>query len=469
MKRLHLKIFAVFWLVVGTVSLIAISFDNSRTNRSVAIVTPATTPHSVTQRLADDLLSSIIAHDSVSLKTALAKDQSRITQFVYILDGQNEDLLHRTPPEELLLLANQLSAQNRTTQQGNNIGRLVTLTDGSEVKAITYVQKPFDVYLWVYAKHFVTWLFFVLSASAIACVWIAKWITSDLKSFQTASQRIAQGDLSTRVLPQNHYEFTEFAELAKEFDLMAERNEHLILQQQRINKEISHELRAPISRISVALALAKRQSDGRYDKELRVISNANESLKQTITNILAMPIDEQEDFNLPDIVDLVTLLKSLLVQNQKAARKKGVRFMTLFKCEEVLINTRSSILVGVFDNIVRNAIKYTKEHSSVYVKLSLLNNGSTVQVVVGDEGPGVSVADLNRIFQPFYRADQPKQQSSQQADNGCGLGLAIAHRTVALHQGNITAENRREGGLAVFVTLPVICQTYEVDDAVVTA
>ncbi|WP_345415335.1 ATP-binding protein [Halioxenophilus aromaticivorans] len=407
-------------------------------------------PNSVSQRLADDLLSSIIAHDLVSLTTAFAEGDEDFNQYVYILDPSNEDLLHRTLPESLQPLAAQLNSENRNAQLGKHIGRLVTLSDGTEVKALTFVKSPVDVYMAVYAPHLFAWILFGLVTSLVACLWLGHWIANDLRQLKSASKKIAQGQLSSRVLPNSHFECAELADLGKNFDFMAEGIEHALLAQQRVTKEVSHELRAPIARIAVAVELAKRQMQGRGERELNVIEEATESLQHTITNILAMPRDDQESFELPDIIDLVPLLKSTLRQNRAAAKQKGVRLLTLFKCEEVLLNTRSSVLVGVFDNVLRNAIKYTNPNSSVFLSLGLINKGSAVQVVIGDEGPGVEGSDINKIFQPFYRGNVAAQSN----DDGCGLGLAIAHRTVALHQGNITAENRPNGGLVVFITLP---------------
>lgn len=451
MSRLYVKMFAVFWLVAGTISLIALSYDKNRTNRSVAIVTPAPMPNSVSQRLADDLLSSIIAHDLVSLSTAFAEGNAKFNQYVYLLDPSNEDLLRRTLPEKLLPLISKLDTNNRVAQQGNNIARLVTLTDGSEVKAITHVDNPFRVYLDVYASHLLAWILFGFITALIGCIWLGRWISNDLRILKNASHEIAQGELSSRVMANNHFECSELADLGRNFDLMTEGLEHALLAQQRITKEVSHELRAPIGRIAVAVELAKRHIKGRGERELSVIEDATESLQHTITNILAMPRDDQESFELTDTVDLVPLIKSTLRQNRTAAKQKGVRLLTLFRSQEVLLHTRSSVLVGVFDNVLRNAIKFTKPNSSVFLSLCLVNKGSAVQVVIGDEGPGVSAKEINKIFQPFYRANS----TSRSSDDGCGLGLAIAHRTVALHQGDIHAENRPNGGLVVFITLPL--------------
>ena len=217
MNRLHVKMFAVFWLVAGAVSLVALSYDKNRTNRSVAIVTPAPMPNSVSQRLADDLLSSIIAHDQVSLTTAFAEGNANFNQYVYILDQSNEDLLHRTLPESLLPLVAKLDSNHRVAQIGNNIGRVVTLTDGSEVKAITYVKSSFDVFLAIYASHLFAWILFGLFTALVACIWLGRWIQNDLQTLKSASRQIAQGELTTRVMPSSTFECAELADLGRNF------------------------------------------------------------------------------------------------------------------------------------------------------------------------------------------------------------------------------------------------------------
>ena len=103
---------------------------------------------------------------------------------------------------------------------------------------------------------------------------------------------------------------------------MAEGLEHALLAQQRITKEVSHELLAPIGRIAVAAELAKRHLNGRGERELAVIEEATESLKHTITNILAMPRDDQESFELTDIVDLVPLIKKYFATKQSSSQTK---------------------------------------------------------------------------------------------------------------------------------------------------
>jgi two-component system sensor histidine kinase CpxA len=108
------------------------------------------------------------------------------------------------------------------------------------------------------------------------------------------------------------------------------------------------------------------------------------------------------------------------------------------------------MLAGVFENVLRNALHYTGNHSSISLELTRDAQNNQYCVRICDGGPGVPEATLEDIFRPFYRTDQARDRES----GGYGLGLAIAQRTVALHRGSITASNRPTGGLCITVCLP---------------
>jgi len=119
-----------------------------------------------------------------------------------------------------------------------------------------------------------------------------------------------------------------------------------------------------------------------------------------------------------------------------------------------LVMTRGNTLVGVFDNIIRNAIHYTIENTTVTITLRL-NADQDPEVQVSDRGPGVEQEHLSDIFEPFFRTDEARDRKS----GGYGLGLSIAQRTVVLHGGHISAQNNRErnpqhSGLSITLDLP---------------
>src|SRR5699024_4626345 len=109
-----------------------------------------------------------------------------------------------------------------------------------------------------------------------------------------------------------------------------------------------------------------------------------------------------------------------------------------------------NMLVGVFENILRNALHYASNPGLIQVELSQTEDKKSYHIAISDSGPGVETQHIDAIFEPFYRTDEARARES----GGYGLGLAIAQRSVALHKGRIGAKNRPEGGLCVTVEIP---------------
>jgi signal transduction histidine kinase len=120
------------------------------------------------------------------------------------------------------------------------------------------------------------------------------------------------------------------------------------------------------------------------------------------------------------------------------------------------VRGNDSLLHSAAENVVRNAIRYTAEGSSVEIVLtSEERNGASEAVLrVSDSGPGVPEDALGKLFEPFYRIDDARGRLT----GGVGLGLAITERAVRFHGGKVTAFNRAEGGLMVEMRLPLIAQ-----------
>jgi len=107
-----------------------------------------------------------------------------------------------------------------------------------------------------------------------------------------------------------------------------------------------------------------------------------------------------------------------------------------------------ALFVQVLVNLLDNAIKYSPPEKPIEIRAQL--EGKALEIGVYDQGVGIPVDDLERIFDKFYRVQRPEQVT------GTGLGLAICKGIVEAHGGRIWAENRKEGGTAILIALPLL-------------
>ena len=118
------------------------------------------------------------------------------------------------------------------------------------------------------------------------------------------------------------------------------------------------------------------------------------------------------------------------------------------------VRGNASLLHSAVENVVRNAIRYTQEGTSVEIELESEVRAGTSEAVlrVSDAGPGVPADALDKLFEPFYRLDDARGRLT----GGVGLGLAITERAVRFHGGKVSAFNRPGSGLMVEIRLPLI-------------
>jgi two-component system OmpR family sensor kinase len=239
------------------------------------------------------------------------------------------------------------------------------------------------------------------------------------------------------------------ADLLREFDHMAVQLRALMDGQRRLLHDVSHEVRSPLARMQTAIGLARQQPEktkdmlGRIDSEIMRIDRLIGQLL-TLSRLETGEIEGgRED------VDINEVLTDIVAKAQFEAESKGKIFY--FSGESgLVIKGSSELLHRAIENVVRNAIKHTHEGSTVHVKTEIDAENDMLKISILDNGPGVSDAELNLIFKPFFRG----RKADSNAD-GHGLGLAIARRIIEAHNGNIRAFNLAKAGLCVEITVPV--------------
>jgi len=279
--------------------------------------------------------------------------------------------------------------------------------------------------------------------SGVACLLLARYLTRPIRAFRAAGQSIAAGDLSARVGPSIARRKDEFGELATDFDRMADRIEELLGSQQQLLRDVSHELRSPLARLQAAVGLIRQKSSDKADTHLDRIEQEVENLNEMIGQILSMARLETESGVDRKPVDLMRLVSEIVedARYEGESDQKSIEFAPADTC---VLEIDESLIRKAIENIVRNAIRHSRERSRISVNKQLAGG---VKITINDDGSGIDPDDAERIFEPFFTrvADASAAHS--------GVGLAIARRAVELHGGSIAARNGDEGGLVVEIEL----------------
>ena len=291
-------------------------------------------------------------------------------------------------------------------------------------------------------------LLVVLVIGGIFCFWLARYVTTPLLKLRTTTNELAGGNLGARVSTKLAKRRDEVGQLGRDFNSMAERLESMVKAQQRLLGDISHELRSPLARLGVALGLARQRSGAEANGALDRIERESDNLNEMISQLLTLTrLESGTDGRKRTDVDLTALVNEVAEDADFEARSlnRAVQVVSSDKCS---INGVEELLRSAVENVVRNAVRYTPEGTAVEVALRKQNGGSDNYAVISvrDRGNGVPEEALEKIFRPFYRAEDARDR---QSGGGTGLGLAITERAVRMHGGSVQAVNVPGGGLSV--------------------
>ena len=279
----------------------------------------------------------------------------------------------------------------------------------------------------------------LLLTAVVLCYLLAAYLTSPIRKLREATQKLAGGNLQTRVAQKVGRRRDELADLASDFDEMAERIESLITSQQRLNSDISHELRSPLARLNVALEIAKQKSTADTAPLLDRIETESHRLNEMISRLLILAkLESGSELVEPVRVDLAELVRDVAEDADFEAHAKG-RSVKILSDDPCTVMGSENLLRSAIENVLRNAVRYTAEGTAVDVSLVRQNGHSILQV--SDHGGGVPDDELANLFRPFYRIGEARERKT----GGIGLGLAIAERAIKAHKGTIAARNTGDG------------------------
>ncbi|MBS1852968.1 MAG: HAMP domain-containing protein [Acidobacteria bacterium] len=451
MRSLFLKIFLSYWLAQALFVVLAILITLAVRQRSESATTETKT------KILNESVQAYEQGGEAAVRKYLEDIRESEQLRVYLFDARGQEVTGRPVPgwaddtqrnipiprRDLLqyLTPSPFQRQTLATPEGHRYIMVVMLPPG-----------PFG-------PRGVPGLGILIGvvSSGIVCYFLAVYLARPIVRLRSATQRLAEGDLTARAGGLGKRRGDEIAQLVRDFDAMAERLETLVNAQSRLLKDISHELRSPLARLNVALALARQRSGAEAQGALERIDLEANRLNGMIERLLTIARLESGVDNLRQgAVRLGDLVREIVEDADFEAQGRGCHVSAMV-VDDCTVTGNPALLHSAIENVVRNATRYTDSGTSVEVRLETHQElaNTTAIIRVTDSGPGVPEDALDKLFRPFYRIDDARGRET----GGVGLGLAITERAVRLHGGTVRAANRPQGGLMVEIRLPVAATT----------
>jgi two-component system OmpR family sensor kinase len=294
----------------------------------------------------------------------------------------------------------------------------------------------------------------VVVATAILALLIIRIGLRPLERMGAVAQDIAAGDLSRRVEPANRK--TEIGRLGLALNGMLNQIETAFAERTASNRRLrrfvadaSHELRTPLTSIRGYSEMLRRgAAESPTDGELARRRIEEEAIRMTglVDDMLVLArVDQGRPLDL-EPVDLQAIATDAAADARAVAPQRDIN---LTSSGRVVVNGDDTRLRQVVGNLVRNALVHTPPQTPIDISLS--TEDSVARLAVADHGPGLAADDLDRIFEPFYRADPSRSRDS----GGAGLGLSIVSAVVTAHGGHVKVHETEGGGATFEVELPL--------------
>ena len=294
------------------------------------------------------------------------------------------------------------------------------------------------------AQEVILWMVFTFIVAALEAYVLISFLKNIIGHFTSVIHRLSGGDLAARVSPDMADRKDELGLLARAFNSMAEQREKERVRERALIADVSHELRSPLTRLSVTVELLRRENVSPHLLDRLCLET--ERMDALIESMLAY--SRMEARLHCSSFDLAALVRDVAEDVRFEGSVRGCEVAEIMP-EHLPFAGDAEMLRHAVENVLRNALRYTPDDGRIVIRLTARRHSCLL--VVEDRGPGVPEDALERIFRPFFRVDASRRRES----GGTGMGLSLAERAAHAHGGRIWAENREGGGLAVSMELPL--------------
>ncbi len=315
---------------------------------------------------------------------------------------------------------------------------------------ISYVNPQREIFNYVFDRPTILILIILLITSPLLW-WFTRMLIRPISRLQEAANSVALGNFKIdKSLIANGP--LEIRQVGQSFNRMASSIDRLISNQQTLLSSISHELKTPLTRLQLATALVRHECG--ETESVKRIEREIGRMDKMISELLLLSRHQMNSQVERDIFYANTLWTDIINDAKFEAEQRGITFLTNIRLpkNELQLNGNSRLLESAVENIVTNALKYTKDKIELHIFIQEEEEEEEfLRIRIDDNGSGVHPDEFKKIFKPFYRVDETRTRTT----GGTGLGLAIVSNVIQEHQGKVWAEKSPLGGLAVTIRLPL--------------
>ena len=259
-----------------------------------------------------------------------------------------------------------------------------------------------------------------------------------IREFSDKIEKVQAQNLADSRIEENQVE--ELNQLSVSYNKMLERLSDAFEIQRQFTANAAHELRTPLALMQVQLDLYNSTRHPGSDEEtlqtIKMVTEQNDRLGKMVKTLLDM--SELQTVGRDDKIIVDALVDEVLADLEPLAQEKNIKLIG--KCENITMVGSDILIYRLVYNLVENAIKYN--HTGGQVTVTADRKEKQVHLSVADTGNGIPEELRERVFEPFFRVDK----SRSRALGGVGLGLALVHEIVRVHDGSITVRSNPSGG-----------------------
>ncbi len=379
-------------------------------------------------------------------------EQGENTQIIIKEDGQYTDFKRggeESMPQSIMQKAGELTSNAKEEE-------IVSFNEGGEyyhamwidIEELPEGQTAIYISQGYFAEGFVemvnVFMVLILLLSVIVFIAVSQKLAKDIAMpIQEISKTVKQMK-SVEILNVNEAQNSfELKELAIEINEMNERIYNYDKKQKAFLQNVSHELRTPLTSIQGYAEGVMQNVFEDKDKAMSVILQETKRITYIVDNILSLArLENFEGKYKQGKVNLNEFVQNCVLAVDGLAQKNGKEINFVLPKQNVFVNANEELLRQSIFNILSNAVRHTEKKIDVRIK----EDNKNVNILISDDGKGISETDLPHIFERFYKGE----------NGNCGLGLPIAKASVEMMKGELTAKNTKQG--AEFIISLSVCK-----------